>query len=188
MIAASTSTPPLAPSTEPRRVRIWFRDAVPTDLPYVAHSWRESWRLADRCHAMRGRDYRRLFDDMVRGGLMTLDDTRITVGCDPSAPDRIWCWAAHTPGLIPTLHYAVTRRHADQSPMRRIGLFTRLVAAIGVRDAVVYTFRPASRSHRHDKRGTGIEGSLLEAAQRAGIVARYHAIEEFMHHRRGGTL
>lgn len=183
MLAAAT-----LPAEEPRRLRIWYRDARPSDLPYVAHSWRESWRLSARCRNMRGRDYRRLFDDTVRGGLMTLDDTRVTIGCDPAAPDRIWCWAAHTPGLIPTLHYAVTRRTGDGAGLRRIGLFARLIAAIGVRDAVVYTFRPADRSHRHDARDTGTEAALLGAARRAGIVARYHSVEEFLHHRRGGTL
>lgn len=180
--------PAALPAVEPRRVRVTFREARPTDLPYVVDSWRNSWRLADRCHAMRGRDYRRLFDDLVTGGVLTLDDTRIAIGCDASAPDRIWCWACWTPGLIPTLHYAVTRRAADEQSMRRLGLFRLLVASLGVRDALVYTSRPADRMHRHDKRPSGVEAGLLRAATAAGIVARHHPIEEFMHHRRGGTL
>ena len=82
----------------------------------------------------------------------------------------------------------LTFRLGDGAGLRRIGLFARLIAAIGVRDAVVYTFRPADRSHRHDARDTGTEAALLGAARRAGIVARYHSVEEFLHHRRGGTL
>lgn len=188
MLAPSTAlaAPPL--TVEPRRVRVWFRPARPTDLPYILNSWRLSWRLSDRCYRLRGRDYRRLFDDLVSRGLLTLDDTQITVGCDAAAPDRIWCWACHTPGLIPTLHYAVTRRHADEAPMRRIGMFARLIAAIGVRDSIVYTSRPATHQHVGDERSDAVEAALLAAAGRAGIVARYHSVEEFMHHRRGGTL
>lgn len=179
----------IAPSAEStqgvqrRRVQVRFRAAVPGDLPYVLDSWRVSWRLSPRCYDMRGRDYGALFDRAIRHGVLSLDDTKITIGCDASRPSRIWSWICHTPGIVPTVHYAVTRMHDGGNAMRRLGLFTRLIAAIGVRSELVYTAKPNERTHRGDDRRQHVEERLLDAARRAGITATYHSVEEFLAHR-----
>ncbi len=170
-------TPALATRPPPRpTVRVHFRPAVAEDLAYVLDSWRMSWRHSARCHSMKGRDARMLFDHVIRRGVLSLDDTHITVGCDAGEHGRIWSWLCHTPGVVPTLHYAVTREtdRGTGAEMRGLGLFRLGVAHIGVRTDLVYTAKPTADT---------VEAFMLDEARKVGITARYHSVEEFLAHR-----
>jgi hypothetical protein len=163
---------------EPAPVQITFRDPIPADLPYVLSSWRLGWRLSPTTRRTR-RGYSAMFDHLVRHGVLEQPDTRLLVGCCPWDRAWIWSWLCHTPGPVPVIHFGVVRAGVDLDPgwleLRRIGIFARMVAAIGVRDEVAYTFRPADRS--------GIEDGLLEAARLAKITAAYVPVDSFLRRR-----
>lgn len=185
LIEAMSDDPSRRTVTAPAPVRILFRNATADDDGYIADSWRQSWRLAERNRNLRGADYARKFDALVRRGVLAQHDTRFVVGCAPDHRDEIWCWLCYTPGDVPTVHFAVTK-HAteslDRSP-RRLGFLTRMLAAAGIRASLVYTFRPAERIHRSRRAPIHAERGLVEAAQRAGINATYRSVEEFLAHR-----
>lgn len=180
------------PSSE--RIRLDIRPMEPGDEGFVIKSWRGSWKASPRCRSLSTRNFGSVFDSVVRNGVLKQPDTRVLVGADESDPGWIWCWLCYTPGLVPTLHYAITRqfRIADipsdvydrlrfmATPdgylsVRERGMFRALVAAAGVCRELVYTFRPTSAE---------VERGLLAAAKEAGITVSYRGVEEFLQHRR----
>ena len=158
------------------RIRVTFRPALASDLAFVLDSWRMSLRKSQRYRRLTGNVARLLFDHTIRRGVLSLDDTVVTVGCDAERPDQIWSWLCHTPGAVPTLHYAVTREATRDgaTDLRGLGLFRLGIAAIGVRAELVYTARPTA-DHA--------EAHMLDEARKAGITATYHSVEEFLAHR-----
>lgn len=164
-------TPPL---------RLDIRPAVNADMPYVVNSWHRCWRDSSPMRRMRMPLYDAAFDEQVRHGVLGEPDTRIIVGACANDSAWIWSWLCYTPGLVPTVHYAVVRNSIRNGgvrrvSLRRLGLFTRLVAAAGVSTELAYTFTPLD-SH--------VEHSLLAAARAAGITARSHPVHEFLQVRR----
>lgn len=182
-------TAALAQAPQPR-VRVVFRPAEHADLPYILDSWRLGWRLSEECRRMRGREYMAVFADTVRNGVMAQPDTRFLVGCSEGDRSWIWCWLCYTPGPVPTIHYAVVRPYVESEvggrvELRRIGLFTRMLAAAGVRRELVYTFRPTERKNETSKKPMGVEAGLLAAAKRDGITAVFLPVaEQFLKPRR----
>jgi hypothetical protein len=179
------TTSPAAP-----RIRIRLRPWSDEDRAYVLDSWRQSWRLSERCRRLSGSQYRDHFLTLVRDGILADPDTQVLLAVAESDPTWIWGWLCHTPGVVPTLHFGVTRRDIDVEgrpeplPLRRLRIFSTLVSAAGVRSDLVYTSRPAERSHRQSSRKLGVEEGLLKAAKRAGITAVYRSAEEFLGRRR----
>lgn len=172
-------------TTAPAQISVRFRRSLPADESYIVDSWRMSWRLADRNRSLGGADYGRKFDALVRGGVLAQRDTDFVVGCAPDDVNEIWSWLCFTPGVVPTVHFGVTKRAApslSRTP-RGLGFFTRLLAAAGIRASLVYTFRPAERTHKCNRRPLHAERGLLSAAHRCGIAATYHSVEEFLAHR-----
>ena len=176
MIATATAArdrhPPL---------RVDLRPSRTSDLPYVLNAWSKHWRSTPACSRLSSAQYAAYFDAMVRRGLMALPDTQLLIGSAESDPDWVWCWLCYTPGLVPTLHYAATRRDIPVRggvplPLRGLGMFRMLVQAAGVAGELVYTFKPA---RSEDEQG------LLSAADGADIDARYRSVEEFLSMRRG---
>jgi len=171
-------------------VRINFRDPIPEDLPYILDSWRQNWRLSERCRRLRGPEYRAYFGSVVTDGLLQDPDTRLLVGASQTDPTWIWSWLCYTPGPVVTVHFGSVRREirveggSQPLPLRRIGLFTRMVAAAGVRDDLVYTFQPSERTNRNSKRNLGVERGLISAAGNAGISVVYRSVEDFLGRRR----
>lgn len=160
-------------------IRIDVRDAVEDDMPYVFQSWNRSWKRSYRCHKLSDRDYQVIFHSLIRKGVVVEPDTRILIGAAEQDPGWIWSWLCYTPGLVPTVHYAVVRNviHDDAGPirLRRLGIFTRLLAAAGVKRELVYTFQPADHE---------IEPALIAAAKRAGVAASHRPADEFLAMRR----
>lgn len=187
MTAAFAHIPPPA-------VRVVFRAAEQGDLAYILDSWRLGWRLSEECRRMKGREYAAVFADTVRNGVMAQPDTRFIVGCHEGDRSWIWCWLCYTPGPVPTIHYAVVRPHVDsdtgaRTELRRIGLFTRMLAAAGVRRELVYTFRPTERKNETSKKPMGVEAGLLKAARRDGISAVFLPVaEQFLKLRRRRSM
>lgn len=181
-------TTALAQAQSPMRVTV--RNAIESDRAYIMDSWRLGWRLSEECRRMRGREYKAVFDDIVRFGVMAERDTQFLVACSPGDQSWIWGWLCYTPGPVPTIHYAVVRPHVEsdvggKTELRRIGLFTRMVAAAGVRGELVYTFRPTERKNEYAKRPMGVEVGLLAAARRVGITAVFLPVaEQFLKPRR----
>lgn len=171
------------------RLRIQFRDSTAGDLPYVLDSWRLGWRLSDDNRRLSGQVYNAVFDDVVRRGVLEQRDTEILIGCSEVVPDWIWSWLCYTPGAVPVVHFANVRPRitvaGERIDLRRIGLLARMLAAAGVRDEVVYTFRPAERSNETSKRVLDTERGLLDAAAANGITAVYRpVVEQFLRPRR----
>ena len=170
-------------------IRILFRDADwEADKAYILDSWRLGWRLSESCKRDRDGQYERHFRDTVREGVLAQPDTRVLVGCCQADPSWIWSWCCYTPGTIPTIHFLVVRPFVDtldggRTGLRRIGIATRMLAAVGVRDELVYTFRPAERTNRTGPK-LHLESGLLAAARRDGITAVYRSVERFLKTRR----
>ncbi len=185
--AHASGAPAFGVDRTPRRLPTRIRAATAADMPLVLDSWRMSWRVADRCRDMRGRDYRAYWERVVRNGVLTLDDTHVTVAVAANRPADIYAWICHTPGAVPTVHYALTRERCrtSQEELRGLGMLRLLVAHIGVRpgDGIVYTSKPAERSNPTSKTPLHAERGLVEAAREAGITATYHSIEEFLERR-----
>lgn len=179
-----------APSPSPRpTIRIQFRDAEAGDEAYILDSWRLGWRLSQTCKRDDGTSFARRFKDIVRDGVLAQPDTRVLVGCCTADPSWIWSWCCYTPGAIPTIHFVVVRPFVDaldgdRTPLRRAGIATRMLAAVGVRDELVYTFRPAERTNPTSKVRLNLESGLLAAARRDGITAVYRSVERFLKTRR----
>lgn len=185
----ATSAPAYVPIGARARAGIVPRPAVSSDLAYVLSTWEASWRLSARCKRLSGRDYRSLFTRMVREGLMREDDTRVTIGCDETSPSRIWSWVCWTPGRTPVIHYAYTRAKVDGIELRNAshgaGMFRVLVAAIGIRDALVHTMEPVAQASKHDRRNPRLKEALLAAAEAGGIATVYRPVEEWLDLRSG---
>lgn len=172
MVALVTQDLPALP-----RARV--RDSAPGDLPYVIDSWRESWRVGSRNRRLPRPAYNGLFDELVVRGVFALPETRVMVSCDDQAEDVVLGWVCYEPGSIPTVHYAVVLGERAVS-MRRRGIFTTLLAAIGVRDAMVYTFRPPDHRHWWDRKKRDLEGDLVKAGKQHGITAHYHSVRDYL--------
>lgn len=173
------------PFGQPTPIRIRFRAPLPADEGYIIDSWRMAWRLAEANRTLDGTTYSYKFDALVRRGVLEQRDTQFVVGCAPDDVNEIWSWLCYTPGEVPTVHFAVTKKHArslDRTP-RHLGFFTRLLAAAGIRSSLVYTFKPAERIHHARREPLHAEVGLLDAAKRAGVNATYHSVEEFLAHR-----
>lgn len=177
---ATASHPPM---------RVTVRNAIESDRAYIMDTWRLGWRMSETCRRMRG-EYTALFDDTVRYGVMAQPDTSYLVACSPNDQSWIWGWLCFTPGPVPTIHYGHIRPYiandlGGRTELRRHGLFTRMLAAAGVRRELVYTFRPTERKNRFDKRPMGVEAGLLAAAKRDGITAVFLPVaEQFLRPRR----
>lgn len=155
--------------------RVTIRPAEARDMGYVLEVWRRSWRGAPRIRKMRGGVYRAYFGQVVERGVLAQVDTAIAVLCDTIDQDVILGWACYTPDRrVPVVHYGVVR-----NDVRERGLFATLLGAIGVKDRVVYTFHAPTRAHRYAK-PFDMEGTLLQAAKRRGIVAAYQDVEAFL--------
>lgn len=170
-------------------MRIQFREGEAGDLPYVLDSWRLSWRLSPTCARDQAGAYAFRFAAVVRDGVLAQPDTRLLVGCCLTDPGWIWSWLCYTPGAIPTVHFAVVRPHVEardgtRTPLRRIGLLTRMLAAAGVREELVYTFRPAERSNKTSRAPLHAEEGLTAAARRVGLTAVYLPVGRFLRNRR----
>jgi hypothetical protein len=171
-------------------VRVTVRNAIESDRAYIMDSWRLGWRLSEECRRLNGGQYRAVFDDIVRYGVMGQPDTQFLVACSPADQSWIWGWLCFTPGPVPTIHYAVVRPHVESDvggrrDLRRIGLFTRMCAAAGVRRELVYTFRPTERKDKTSKKPMGVEAGLLAAAKRDGITAVFLPVaDQFLKPRR----
>jgi hypothetical protein len=177
VIGAATN----ATATQPP-IRIHFRNVDVSDRSYILDSWRLGWRNSETCRRMKGNEYTVLWRDVVRDGVLAQDDTQILVGCSQVDHAWIWSWLCYTPGPIPTVHYAVVRPYVDTrdggtTELRRLGIFTRMLAAAGVRHELAYTFRPTERT-QFGKKPLGLERGLLDAAKRDGITAVYRPIVE----------
>lgn len=161
-------------------LRFELRDALESDREYILDSWRKSWR--NRV----GRDariYDAVFGRVVREGLLQQPDTRITVACAEYNTHRIWGWCCWTPGLVPTVHYALVRpadpwrEDEPVQPLRGNGILWALLAAAGVTSELVYTMTPRTSE--------GLEAALLAAAGRHGITAIHRDVErDFLRLRR----
>lgn len=181
--ALASTAPPPALAAAPISIR--FRRPLAADEGYIIDSWRMSWRLADRNRKLAGADYARKFDALVRRGVLAQRDTEFVIGCSPDDVNEIWSWLCFTAGSVPTVHFAVTKCRTtslDRSP-RRLGFFTRMLGAAGIRSSLVYTFKPAERAHKSRRDPLHAEVGLLAAARRFGIAATYHSVEEFLAHR-----
>jgi len=184
-----TALATLAPPAPRPTVRIHFREAEDSDASYILDSWRLGWRLSEQCKRLRHGQFAGYFRDVVREGVLGQPDTRVLVGCCQMDPSWIWSWLCYTPGPVPTIHFAVVRPHVealdgDKTPLRRLGIFTRMLAAAGVRHELVYTFRPAERTNRTTREPLNLEAGLLDAARRDGITAVYRGVEQFLKPRR----
>lgn len=193
-------TPAAAIAPAPPALRITIRPAVPEDLGYILDSWRLGWRLSDRCRSLKGRDARLVFDDLVLGGVLKEPDTAILIadaislGGVPFAAHEgyapICGWLCHTPGAIPTVHWCAVKANVATAggewvEMRGRGIATRLLAAAGVRDDLVFTFRPSERTSRSSAKPLNAAARLLAAVQAMGISAVYRDAEVFLGRRRG---
>ena len=190
-------------------IRILFRDADwEADHRYILDTWRLGWRLSEECRRMKGREYNAVWDDLVPHGVLSQPDTRILIGCCTGDQNYIWSWCCYTPGPVPIVHYAVVRPFVDtldggRTQLRRRGILARMLAAIGVRDEMIYTFRPTERMwsapQPKGERGTrfrsgtrfisgegpSVELGLLAAARAAGITAVFMpVVDQFLKPRR----
>lgn len=169
-------------------VRVRFRRLLDGDQSFILDSWSKSWRLQRGNVRLPGPDYARRFRALVTDGVLAQRDTEFVVACSVEDPGEIYGWLCYTPGVVPTVHFAVVRKHPTPtlpvSP-RRLGLLSRMVAAAGVRSSLVYTFRPAERAHKDRRDNLGVENGLLAAARRAGINAVFRRVDEFLAHRSG---
>lgn len=170
-----------AQSTEPAVAPVRIRRAAPSDLAFIVDGWRNSWRLAQTNCRKPSDVYHHTFDRLVVHGILAEPDTTVIVACDQDEPDVLLGWLCYTPG-VPTLHYAYVRA----AGLRRRGLFSVMVAAMGVSDggALAYTFRPCEHASSYRRRPMGVEAGLLAAAERRGIATRYVPVAEFLGRKR----
>lgn len=158
-----------------------------TDEPFVLDSWRKSWRLSAEGKRGSPAAYHALFEDLVLRGVWLDDATRVLVVAVEADLNEIAGWVCYAPGSIPTIHYAIVRKRtlSGGAPLRRAGLFGAMIHLVGVRDRLVYTFRPAEHAHGRDHRYLGVERALLDAAKRRGIVASYESVLGYLGRSRG---
>lgn len=160
-------------------IRLDIRPATDDDTHYVLQSWCRSWKRSARCKRLSDRDYQPIFHSLVRQGVLAQPDTKVLIGAAEQDSSWIWSWLCYTPGLVPTVHYGIVRNviHDDEGPirLRRLGIFTRLLAAAGVTSELVYTFQPADH---------WIEPELVLAAKDAGVMVRFRPVDEFLKMRR----
>lgn len=182
-------TAALAYATPP--IRLHIRDAMEQDRAYILDSWRMGWRLSDACRRLKSSAYASVFRDRVANGVLAQPDTRVLVGCSRDDTAWIWAWLCYTPGPVPTVHFAVTRPRIDleaqRVELRRLGFLKLMLAAAGVRDELVYTFRPAERSNDTSKKILNAEAGLLEGAAAVGITAVHLPVGQFLSQRRRRT-
>ncbi len=156
-----------------------IRESRPSDLPYVVDSWRASWRHGGKNRRLPGEAYRGMFDELVVRGVLALPETRVLVSCDDVDDDVVLGWLCYAPGRIPTVHYGLVLGDHEHS-MRRRGVFTVLLAAAGVDDALVYTFRAPDRRHRWDRHRFDLEAALVAAGLARGITAHYVPVRDYL--------
>lgn len=166
--------------------RIVPRPVRSGDVSYILSSWQHSWRCSNTARRLPGSAYHALFADLVTGGVLADDASKLLVCALESDPDEIAAWICYVPGPVPTVHYAFVRqRTRDGRALRRAGLLGALIHLAGVRDALVYTFRPSERAHPRESKTQGVERALLDAARRRGIGAVYRPVEEYLGRTRG---
>lgn len=171
-----------ATPTEHPPARVFPRPMREGDEAFVIDTWRNTWRLSNEARRETPRGYHAIFEDLVIRGVLADPDSRVLVIAVESDPNEIAGWISYAPGTIPTVHYAFVRKFtkSTRQPLRRAGLLGAMVHLAGVRDRLVYTFRPSERTHPKDNRTLGIERALLDAAKRKGITAIHRSALDYL--------
>lgn len=163
-------------------IRVSPRPMVVDDEGFVIDSWRKSWRTSSQARRESNRGYHAIFEDLVLRRLLGAERAEVLIAANHDDASEIVGWICHTPGHAPhhtpTIHYAYVRHRtrATGQPARCTGLLAAMLALVGVRDRLVYTFRPAERRNGHDNRPLAAEAGLLAAAARRGLRPAYEPI------------
>lgn len=173
MTAIAAARPPVPVALD---VRPW-RGLTPSEQAYVldswAHAWRQQWRQAQESRT----SFVAQFDSLVRRGVCEQPDTHVVLATAPADDSWIWAWLVYTPPRFgaPTVHYALVRNAiADDEGaihLRGKGVLWLMLAAAGVRDRMVYTFRPKT---------TALEQRLVARCEANGITTMYRPIDDLL--------
>lgn len=176
----------MAADTAIEPVQVIPRAMERTDEEFIVDSWRKSWRNAPGAKHLSNEEYAARFEELVLLGLLGSERAQVMIAADAKAQGDIVGWICHTTAAdagrpSPTVHYVYVRHKTRRTkqPARRSGLLAAMLSIVGVRDRLIYTFRPSERAHPRDDRQP-IEQYLLAAAERAGIACAYEPIRSWL--------
>jgi hypothetical protein len=165
------SQPGNTPALSPLAVEL--RPIEPDDRGYIRRTWFESYKQAPRMERLPWPVFKQTAGKHI-DELLERPDVHLMGGYHESG--KVLGWCAWTPGRsVSTLHWVYTRFQLGDEHTRRRHVATQLLEAAELGRRIVYTFVGTKR-----QRGPSMDKTLVEWAQRRGVVATHAPIEEFL--------
>jgi len=143
------------------------------DLPFVRHTWRESYKKAPKVDKLTWSLYKQTAGRII-DHLVGREDVQLLGAFGLGG--RVLGWIAWTPGrAVSTVHWVYTRHELDGALLRRRGIMTDLWDAAQLGKRIVYTHKGPKR-----QRSVPMDETLVDWCRSRGVTATHVSVEEFL--------